>query len=72
MFNMIKDCGTSDIHSLTIAHLTLAPFTKKIYLFIISLFEGSQDDTIIQRILNYLNPTLLLKRLKFIYKYIIK
>ena len=68
MFELIKD----DSDSFNISHLKLVPFTKRIYIFILSLFEGNQDIDIIDKIENYLNPSLLLKRLKYIYKYIIK
>lgn len=67
MFELIKDDEILEIH-----HFKLVPFTKRIYIFILSLFEGNKDSLIINKIENHLNPSLLLKRLKFIYKYIIK
>ena len=77
MLDFVKDMDTQKVR-----HVMMASFTKRIYVFILSLFEGiyinfnifigNPDKNIIYKIENYLNPMILLKRLKFIYQFCIK
>ena len=48
MLEFVKDMNT-----LKIKHAMMAEFTIKIYIFILSLFEGNQDKNIINKIESY-------------------
>ena len=71
MFDLIRKTEKSfDI--LEVSDLEKASFTKRIYIFLVSLFEGSEDPSILYKVQNFIDPIVLLKRLMFIYNNINK
>lgn len=57
---------------ISVENIMFATFTKRIYVFLLSLFEANKDEYIIAKIGQYINPEFLLSRLEFIYWNIIK
>lgn len=59
-------------YKLKIEDLRMACFTKRIVVFLLSIFEGSQDDHVLNQVINFVNPIILLRRLEFIYNNIVR
>jgi len=73
--DIMFDLVPSDIQKmkkLKVRDVNMASFTKRIYIFLLSLFEGNQDPELINDIQSFLDPIVLIKRLIFIYKNIVK
>ena len=45
----------------------MSGFTKRIYVFLLALFEGTSDNYVLDRTENYLNCHVMLQRLIYIY-----
>ena len=57
---------------LRVRDMNMASFTKRLYVFLISLFEGSSDPHLLKKVENFIDPEILIKRLIFIYNTAIK
>lgn len=55
-------------NALTKHDIDMSGFTKRIYILLLALAEGNKDQYLLQKIGNFLNPKLLLKRLVFLHQ----
>ncbi len=47
--------------------LSLSNLTKKLFMFILSLFEGNEDEYIVNKVSAYISPNILYERLEYLY-----
>ena len=51
--------------------VAMGSYTKRIYIFLLSMFEGSDDPELLEKIQSFIDPLVLFKRLMFIYKNVV-
>jgi len=59
------------MYILRVRDVAMGSYTKRIYIFLLSMFEGSDDIELLEKIQSFIDPLVLFKRLMYIYKNVV-